>query len=532
MAEHLKIVGPPGTGKTSFLLNVVDSYLIKGFSPHEICYTSFTKAACREVADRAQKRFGFGRETFTNFGTEHSICFRLLGLKHGQVFTRHSLKQFGKKYRYDFSSDNDNESLENRYQESMLSTVADHYEFFVSYAENRMMLTPNNFDSAYRDFVRSVAIPDGFTKAGLESYIGRRQRYKQENNLWSFGDMIVGVLEKDLFPEGIRVLCADEMQDSSPLLYALVKRWSSKVESYYVGADPLQAIFSFAGASPDLFFEFPGEEQVLGTSYRLTEEVKDYAKRIINQTDLPFPEFSSSGRHGGLGRKSFYSVDWGGLQDAFLLMRTRWLISQAVDYFVSLGIPFRCERGRQSPLNTTKGRAYLTLIKMGEGRLVSDFELKNLMKHTSTPYLERGAKTKVKKLAEGIYNERELKELGFTQGFFEALKSDPLDILCRDVELWEKSYLHRVYRKYGADVFSTDTGLTVTTIHGSKGREKSDVYLCPDMTSRVWDTFIRDKQSETLVYYVGATRAIKNLTILLPSKDYSFPLPRIGVQGG
>lgn len=525
--EHLRINGPPGTGKTQRLIRICSEEMSKGCQPGEIIFSSFTRAAAKEARDRAISSFGGNKNDYPWFATEHSICFRLLGLTREQVFTKRKLAEFGRKYNYGFSGDEtEHDTLESRYQEAMLQTVADHYEFFVAYMENKML----PFDDAYFEFVRSNVLPDGFTRAGLEHYIERRMQYKQEQKLWSFSDMIVSTLEYGLFPEGIKVLILDEAQDCSRLLWELINFWSTKVESCYIAGDPLQTLYFWSGSSPELFFEFPGEEEVLRQTHRFGPEIKDYSEIVVAPTGLPFPKFEPAAKPGGVTRKPFYSIDWQNTGDAFLLVRTRWLISQVIDYFISMGVPFVSERGRQSPLATTAGRAFLTLLRLVDSEQVSDLELKNLIKHTKMPFLIRGAKTRIRKLMEGMYQKWQLKEMGFTEHFMDALYGNFADVLCQGVEDWEKAYLHRVYRKGGREAFERESKLVVTTIHGSKGREKPSVFVMPDMTATVWDNFLRNKTPETLLYYVAATRARDNLTLLLPSRDYFFPLPRINKE--
>ncbi|GAI83804.1 unnamed protein product, partial [marine sediment metagenome] len=220
--EHLKINGPPGTGKTRYLIDICEREMAKGTAPWEIAFCSFTKAAANEARDRARARFGGDFDDYRWFATEHSICFRLLQLSRSQVFTKKRLRDFGQRYHYDFTGGEDSkDSLEQRYQEGMLKSVADHCEFFVSYMHNRML----PFDAAYREFIRINDVPDGFTRTGLQTYIERRERYKQEHNLCSFDDMITRALERRLFPIGVRVLILDEAQDCSPLLWELIKFW-------------------------------------------------------------------------------------------------------------------------------------------------------------------------------------------------------------------------------------------------------------------------------------------------------------------
>jgi len=47
------ILGPPGTGKTTTLLNLVDQFIQQGIRPKQIGYFSFTRKAAREAATRA-----------------------------------------------------------------------------------------------------------------------------------------------------------------------------------------------------------------------------------------------------------------------------------------------------------------------------------------------------------------------------------------------------------------------------------------------------------------------------------------------
>ena len=52
------ILGPPGTGKTTTLLNLVDQFIQQGIRPRQIGYFSFTRKAAREAANRAAEKFG------------------------------------------------------------------------------------------------------------------------------------------------------------------------------------------------------------------------------------------------------------------------------------------------------------------------------------------------------------------------------------------------------------------------------------------------------------------------------------------
>jgi DNA helicase II / ATP-dependent DNA helicase PcrA len=73
--KTIKLFGPPGTGKTTTLLNRIEKYIERGVQPHKIAYFSFTKKAINEGIDRAKTRFpNLQEQDLYNFRTIHSFC--------------------------------------------------------------------------------------------------------------------------------------------------------------------------------------------------------------------------------------------------------------------------------------------------------------------------------------------------------------------------------------------------------------------------------------------------------------------------
>ena len=75
------IFGPPGTGKTTRLLNIVEEEIKNGTPIDKIGYFAFTKKAAHEAVTRACVKFNLERKDFTYFRTLHSLAYHNLKLK-------------------------------------------------------------------------------------------------------------------------------------------------------------------------------------------------------------------------------------------------------------------------------------------------------------------------------------------------------------------------------------------------------------------------------------------------------------------
>ena len=63
--RHVQIIlGPPGTGKTTSLLKIVENSLARGIEPERIAYLAFTRKAANEAQERAMEQFNFETSRF------------------------------------------------------------------------------------------------------------------------------------------------------------------------------------------------------------------------------------------------------------------------------------------------------------------------------------------------------------------------------------------------------------------------------------------------------------------------------------
>ena len=76
-----RIFGPPGTGKTTRLLNMVEDALHKGIPPNRIAFLAFTRKAANEAKERAALRFELSFDELPFFRTLHSFAYRTLAVQ-------------------------------------------------------------------------------------------------------------------------------------------------------------------------------------------------------------------------------------------------------------------------------------------------------------------------------------------------------------------------------------------------------------------------------------------------------------------
>ena len=91
------ILGPPGTGKTTTLLGLVEEFLRAGTDIKKIGYFSFTRKAAYEAQSRAEDKFKIDKDEIPFFRTLHSLAFRSLSIKKERVMKHSDYRDFGLK---------------------------------------------------------------------------------------------------------------------------------------------------------------------------------------------------------------------------------------------------------------------------------------------------------------------------------------------------------------------------------------------------------------------------------------------------
>lgn len=515
-----KVYGPPGTGKTSYLLGTVERELATGVAPRDIAYVSFTKAGAHEGRDRALRRFSqYTEEDFPYFSTVHSICFRLLGLTRKQVFTGRALAEFAKAHHYQFSAEVPGLMVQALADFDPVEE-ADYYEAFAQWQKDTMRW---RFEDALAEFQRHHQdLTHDFSPQRLRAYLERRERFKQEHGLWDFADMLIGAWERPFAPE---VLVVDEAQDNSPLLFKTLEGWMQRAERVYLSGDPYQAIFSFAGADPELMLNLKADETItLKQSHRCCKAVHDLARAVVQRMRVRYDDddFLPTAEPGQVAPYTG-SLDGG---TVFLLARTRWLLDQHYERLMDKGIPFLTRRGRKSPFEKEVGLAAGVLLRLRGGGDVGLAGLHRLA--CALPQrgnMVKGTRGRLEKMVqEGpglkVWAETAL-GLGFAPHLFSPA-SDPFEPFKAPDD--DKRYLRKVLARHGEEALFERPKLVLGTYHSFKGLEADSVVLDLSLTRRPWNNLQQFPDEEHRVFYTGITRARTKVMLVAAESAWGYPL--------
>ena len=355
------ILGPPGTGKTTTLLRIVEDALSRGVAPERIAYLAFTRKAAHEAQERAMVQFNFNEDRFPYFRTLHSLAFKELGLQRDEVMTNKHYRKLGKALGIEFKG---------IYDDNIGIHTGDGLGDKCS-----------RIDSLARVGLRSIKQQYNMTDVGdlklhaVKQYHSSLNQYKQKNGLFDFTDMLQNCNSQ--LPIDICII--DEAQDLSSLQYKMVIQASSLASEVYIAGDDDQAIFGWAGADVQKFLSLKGDKMVLPQSYRIPRSVHSIAQNVVNRIKRRYEKPWSPRTEQGVVDYvvNEQEIDFSRQGSWMLLSRSKYLLFRLVRAVRQQGYAYLFN-GTNS-LDSEETKAIMCWEKLRRGKEVASHEIKNMI---------------------------------------------------------------------------------------------------------------------------------------------------------
>ena len=493
--------GPPGTGKTTTMLNQVDALLSGGMSPNDIGYFAFTRKAAHEARDRAVARFNLDPEKdFSYFRTLHSLAFQCLGMSSADVLGDKGLKSFSEQTGIDIHSNGAEQVVDDGFK----------------------LLKSNNPVMRAIDLARNsmLGIRYAYNEAGLsipyyefEHVYKEYERFKLLNGLKDFTDMMVELSNR---PENLPILKTvflDEAQDLTPLQWKVAHGLNDKCERMFVAGDDDQGIYRWAGADIGHFVSLNGGSEVLSQSYRVPRSVHHVADSVVQRIRKRQKKVWQPRREEGTVQRTYdaSTVSFGD-EEWLVLAQANYMLDELSERLTSSGQYFERKGSSSLKKNVRNAISSWNHMQQDPGQEVSLKEAVNLYDHISSGKgrLKRGAK----KMLSGA-DEQDLFTISVLRKHFGLeVIDDPWDIALDRIEDEDRAYASALLNR-GINIFEKPK-IKLSTIHGAKGGEADNVLLFMDLSGKAVKEMENNPDDAHRVLYVGVTRAKSNLVLKMP----------------
>ena len=491
-----KILGPPGTGKTTKLLKYVKTFLKLGTPIDKIGYFAFTTKAANEAIDRMLDAYPkYQRKDLKYFRTLHSLAFTRLGLKKSEVLQDEHYEDIGRKLGIEVTVYSNGEE-----KTGFVDSDSEYFNLI-----NAARIKGVSIEEEYNTDMYSEEID----KHQLQILKDELDNYKESFKLVDFTDMIEKFNVAELCPK-YDVVFVDEAQDLSPVQWKMYDILKNNSKHVILAGDDDQAIYGWAGADVKRFQDEPAKDIVLPQSYRVPQQIQSIADKILSQ--IPNErrikkQWSARPEQGNvhyvmnIDDVPLYKGNW------LVLARTNDRLIKLKPHLQEMAIYYQF-KGRKS----YRARLYKSIqdyTRWTNGDKLSLSEIKDLFE-----FLEEKEPTE-----ERMYD---LFEWGYsrTQRWFDVFKADPEECL----------YIREMLRE--GEELSKPARVQLSTIHAAKGGEAENVLLILDNTKKIREAIEKSWEKadeEQRVWYVGVTRTKQNLYILnAKQEDKGYDIESLG----
>ena len=492
------IPGPPGTGKTYRLINHHLANELITTDPSKIIYISFSNAAANEARKRIKELYP-SKDIVVS--TLHS-----LGTRELEINTNTQLLQGnnwnGFKNYSQICRDLEFETVTG---DNGVPEYRNNYMKVIEYAKSKKI-------TELEDAALELDIIDSIDMGLCQQIKQDLDDYKRDFNMYEFSDMISEFVKKDKCPS-LDAVFLDEAQDLSPLQWDMFFYIESRCKRSYIAGDDDQTIYSFQGADPTIFINLKGTLDAQEQSRRVPRSVHRVAMSILSNVEqrrdkvwIPRDAEGEVIEDASLEHIDFSKGNW------MILTRTNNQMKPIVDHMLTLGHRFNCKYNPLLPLELIE--AINIWDRLNKGASVSASEAQLVYEYLT--YKDEQVKFRFSggKSLEGL-DTVDLDELMLNHGLQVTGSWELLNIE-EEQKLYIKDLLER-----GEDL-SQPSRIKISTIHGVKGEQCDNVILFTDLEKIIYDSALRDKDTEHRLFFVGVTRAKETLYIMNHDYDYQY----------
>ena len=448
-------------------------------------------------------RFDLYDEELPYFSTMHSLAFKELRLKRGDVLNARDYFEIARR-----------------------AGVGIGFEAFDEFGRPQGYQRGNALlDVTSAAKIRKISISDSWERFGddqitlgeVEDFDEIIKEYKIEKGKVDFDDMIMNFTARGIAPF-IQVLFVDESQDLSSIQWDMARLLGSRTQVNYVAGDDDQSIFEWAGADVNQFIELDGKVEVLDKSWRVPVSVKELSQGIVERISKRRDKDWLPADSSKVGRVEFISsIDevlphmaegtW------LLLARTNGMLPPYEDLCQEAGVFYRYAHKSKDFKDIIL--AVRDWMKLQEGKIITANRAKNIYALMSNAEgVKHGSKKKLNEISDKeILDMEKLKE-EFGLMYYDRDWPEALERISNE----DRLYIEKAIK---TDDISSPR-VTISTIHGAKGGEAENVVLMSDMGYKAFSAMALSPDMEHRTWYVGVTRTKMNLFILEPETQYSY----------